>query len=531
VNGAWVRRSGRATSARVVLCILTFLFVSLSARGAAAGPSRPGPTYLVILVLDGGRPDYFNLAPMPNLRWLQRQGITYSNAFVGQQIANTPPSHATIGTGLFPRRHGVMGFVWTDPRTHLAIRPADTPEVQAGQLESVMAANHVPSIASAVKQQDPHARIVAVSGHKCYAADAMGTAAADYILCALIYHDRWVAQAVGHHQPPPGAVNNSHWDVPIPSPHSGFAPAVEQWQLTTENDWAVRYGLWAFERVHYPRVLMINLPETDVMGHFAGAATDTPRRLMRAFDADLGRILNAYRHAGILGRTTFVVTADHGMSVAQSRLPFSVLDRAIQLAGATKVYIEADTAAVIGIRELGKARAVARAAALLGGPAIDATYYKTLVRGEWFYQPAYLRPDLPLELRRAFLMLANTAAAATGPDVVVDYVPHVTTGDRPTNGYHWLAGHLGPQWDDQHIPLIIAGPQVRHDTFSSYPARLVDIAPTVERLLGLQSGSVDGIVLADAMQHPSRHLTQQQESERKLLDPLLQAIYVRTGSR
>jgi hypothetical protein len=77
----------------------------------------------------------------------------------------------------------------------------------------------------------PKARAVSVSAHKCYAADAMGTASTDYILCALIYHNRWGAQAVGVHRPPPGAINNPRWDVPIPARTSGFGPAVQQWKV------------------------------------------------------------------------------------------------------------------------------------------------------------------------------------------------------------------------------------------------------------------------------------------------------------
>jgi arylsulfatase A-like enzyme len=44
---------------------------------------------------------------------------------------------------------------------------------------------------------------------------------------------------------------------------------------------------------------------------------------------------------------------------------------------------------------------------------------------------------------------------------------------------------------------------VRHDV-SHFPAKLVDVAPTVERLLGLPvPPGVDGVVLADALAQPS----------------------------
>lgn len=484
--------------------------------------------YAVIIVLDGARPDYFQLAPMPHLRWLMQRGTEYTRAFVGQEIANTPPSHATIGTGVFPRRHGVEGFVWTDPRTGQMTRPGDTPAVLTGALEAVMARHHVPSIAQALKERDPRGHVVAVSGHKCYAADAMGTAAADYILCALIYHDRWVAQAIANHRPPPGAINNPHWDVPIPSPSSGFAPAVEQWNLGSENAWTVRYALWAFNRVHYPRVMMINLPETDVTGHFVDSPRPVETDLMKGFDQDLGQIMAAYRRAGILSRTTFLVTADHGMSHVEQRLPFGDLDSAINDAGATKIYIEGDTSAVIGIRELAKAKSVAKNVVSRDAPLIDAVYYKSHSHGRWLYRPAWLDGHLSKTLRDAYLNLVDTTACREGPEVFVVYKPHVTTGDRPVRGYHWVGGHLGPQWDDQHIPLLIAGAGVRHGIRSTFPARLVDIAPTVEALLSLPIGNVDGSVLDDALLHPSRGGAQHQRRVGNWLDPQVKALAQRS---
>ncbi|HZS93319.1 MAG TPA: alkaline phosphatase family protein [Chloroflexota bacterium] len=482
---------------------------------ARATPHKPD-RYAVIIVLDGARPNYFNLVPMPHLRALQRRGTTFTNATVGQLIAITPTSHATIGTGEFPKHHGVMGFWWKDPKTNALTRPTDLGPVNQGALEAVLTDHHVHSLAAAVKKAYPNGRVAALSGHKCYAADAMGTADADYILCAAIYHDRWVATAMGRHQPPPGAVNNHHFDVPIPPPTSGFGPQVQQWRLGQENDWTTRYALWIVHRAR-PRLLMINLPETDVAMHFAGSNMKVAATLMRHFDRELGRLVASYRRAGILSRTDWIITADHGMSVIHQRLPFSVLHAAIKDAGATQVTLEADTAAAISITQNSKARAVAENVFRLGGRAIDAAYYKVHNRSGWSYRPAAIQADIRPAVRREYLALCDTTASASGPDVLAIYAPHVTTGDRTAGPYHWLAGHLGPQWDEQHIPLIIAGPGVRHGT-SGYPARLVDIAPTVETLLGAPIPKVDGHPLASALAHPTRKA---QQEDRRLAPALM----------
>jgi arylsulfatase A-like enzyme len=218
------------------------------------------------------------------------------------------------------------------------------------------------------------------------------------------------------------------------------------------------------------------------------------------------------------------------MSRVHSRLPFSLLDRAITLAHATKVFLEADTGAVIGIREVLKARAVAANAARLAGKSIDAALYRTRSGNGWTYRVASAQKSVPARLLQAYIDLADTSAADDGPDVVLDYAPHVTTGDRPVGRYHWLAGHLGPQWDEQHIPLIIAGAGVRKGTVSRYPARLVDIAPTVERILGLSPAGSDGHVLADSLTRPARGDRAAQRAEEPALASTIAALKQRSGS-
>jgi Type I phosphodiesterase / nucleotide pyrophosphatase len=505
--------------------------VSNSAQsGAPSSPATGGPRYAVVLVLDGARPSYFNLAPMPNLHALMRSGTTYNQAFVGQELANTPPSHATIGTGMFPKHNGIEGFLWENPVTHQIQNPTESWAVEGGQLERVIAEHHVPTLAGRIKAAYPRARIMSVAGHKCYASDAMGTPASDYILCAFIYHNRWVAQAIGSHRPPPGAINNSHWDVKIPPRTAGYAAAVQQWSMGGENRWTTRYALWAFKRVHYPRVLMINLSETDVLGHFT---TDVHviRYLMREFDNLLGQIVTTYRQAGLLSRTDFVITADHGMTPIHSYVPYSLLSQSISLAGATPVYIEHDTAAAIGIVQDSKARAVASNILHLGGKKVDATLYKVFQHHHWQYRVAAAQPDVSPALSLAYRTLANTAAAASGPDILAILAPHVSARQIVVYGYSWKEGHLGPQWDDQHIPLVLSGPGIKHGQVSSYPARLVDIAPTVEYLLGARSTGQDGIVLANAVQHTSAHDLALQRTRAARLVPIVHVLEHRSGYR
>ncbi|HZU11561.1 MAG TPA: alkaline phosphatase family protein [Chloroflexota bacterium] len=517
-------------------CLLLLVLLSVLA-GCAALPSSdaaplaagsPAIRYAVVLVLDGLPGSDLRLVPMPHLRRLMQRGATFTNAFVGQELANTPPGHATIGTGMLPKHHGVEGFLWEDPRTHQAYDPTQNADVIADRLEAVISNHHVPTLAGRLHRRFPHAKVLSVAAHKCYASDAMGTADADYILCALIYHDRWVAQAIPDHRPPPGAINNPHWDVPIPAPTAGFGPAVQQWWMGTENRWTVRYALWAFHRIHYPRVLMMNLSETDVLGHFA-PNQHVMRYLLREADSLIGRIMNAYRRAGLLGRTDFVITADHGMDHIRRFLPYSVITRALAAAHATPVYVEHDTAAAIGLTQDAKAPAVARNIFRFGGPLIDATYYKVETGGHWRYRAAAVQPWISSGVRAAYVRLADTMAADSGPDVYAVYAPGISSRYFLAHGYPWRAGHLGPQWADQHIPLILSGPGVRAGVVSHYPARLVDIAPTVEYLLGVRATGTDGVVLAGVLRHPPPALRAAQRRRADVLVPIVRALKVRSG--
>jgi hypothetical protein len=85
---------------------------------AADGVSLPGiaspatpPRVIVTLVIDGGGWNVLRRWPdaWPNLRRLMREGASYRNAISGSFPAVTASTHATIGTGAFPRTHGITG--------------------------------------------------------------------------------------------------------------------------------------------------------------------------------------------------------------------------------------------------------------------------------------------------------------------------------------------------------------------------------------------------------------------------------------
>ncbi len=73
-------------------------------------PVRREPRLIVVLVWDGGGRNVLDTWPgsWPNLRRMMSHGTSITDATVGSSPSVTPAVHATIGTGAFPRQHGIV---------------------------------------------------------------------------------------------------------------------------------------------------------------------------------------------------------------------------------------------------------------------------------------------------------------------------------------------------------------------------------------------------------------------------------------
>ncbi len=92
--------------------LILFFVVASLVRGQAAvpvsRPQRPIPAveHVLIISIDGLRPDLALLADMPNLRGLLKQGA-YTFWAKTTAVAVTLPSHTSMLTGVAPNKHGV----------------------------------------------------------------------------------------------------------------------------------------------------------------------------------------------------------------------------------------------------------------------------------------------------------------------------------------------------------------------------------------------------------------------------------------
>jgi len=451
-------------------------------------PRQTDPPYLVLIVMDGFRPDYATLAPMRHLRELVHRGASYDSAWVGQMESETPTGHATLATGVYLRKHGVVGFGWRNPATNqFTWMPTDLRLIRAGELTRTVEQGGVQTIADLIHARRPHDIVASMSGEKYYASAAMGVGA-DYVLFGRDGKNGERPVAVGPNMPPA----SSH--VMSVSAADSTADLQDQFSASL----AVQLA-----RTVRPRVLLVNLPGSDIAGHLNGAMRDTADMapVIRGDDWAIGRIVSAYRKLGLLQRTIFVVTPDHRMVANDHIFPIHPMYNNVRAANAPTLAEEFRiTAGSIWLKDPQQAQGVAAAMSARRFPHVDGVLYRTSYDGT-FTAESRTASRLPRTVLQAYLDLANTEAGPSGPQVVLPY-EEATTG-LVLKERKLLGSHGGFSWGVQHIPLVMAGPGIRH-TGSHFPAKLVDVAPTIERLLDLQiPANVDGVVLADALAHPS----------------------------
>ena len=86
-------------------------------RQHTATLSQPTPRqdrYVVILSLDGFRPDYQGRCATPNLDAMDREGL--AGRFRPSYPTLTFPNHYSMATGLYPNNHGLVGNEFWDER-------------------------------------------------------------------------------------------------------------------------------------------------------------------------------------------------------------------------------------------------------------------------------------------------------------------------------------------------------------------------------------------------------------------------------
>ena len=302
---------------------------------AADGIALPGlpsvtppiqPRVIVTLVIDGGGWNVLRTWPdaWPNLKRLMREGATYRNAITGSFPAVTAAAHATIGTGAFPRTHGITGH---------NVRRGDGPVKAWGE------AGHVdpsfllePTLADRWTVQTNDEAWVGELGFQVWHLGMLGRGGRPngelpvgvfwnekggggwtshnpdlYRLPKALPDPTRLGELTAGYTPPP----ESPYDRFISSPKKQvccFPPIVryqgELIQATLDSE--------PIGEDEVTDLLYINFKAPDYAGHVYNMDDPREAEVLAAVDAEIGLLAEQLRVRFGDGRFAFIVTADHG---------------------------------------------------------------------------------------------------------------------------------------------------------------------------------------------------------------------------
>ncbi|MGZ8581928.1 MAG: alkaline phosphatase family protein [Actinomycetota bacterium] len=299
--------------------------------GERAGP----PRLLVTLVWDGAGRNVLDQWPddWPFLSSLIDQGAWFDDAEIGSSPSNTPPTHATIGTGAFPRRHGVIDLYQqidgvidkpqqNGPGTLLLPTLADLYDVAHDNepLVGVVATlgAHTGMVGHGAQWQggDADLAIMREQEDASTGGDEGDSWQLTTGMAPYFEMPEYVNDVPGLEQDLPtldqedGVVDEAWGDYPFDALDDGFqTPARSPYQTRIVEEVIHREGFGADE---VPDLLYVNLKAIDSVGHIFSVNGEEVGQTLRWQDdalEDLVRFLDAEVGEGEWALT---LTADHG---------------------------------------------------------------------------------------------------------------------------------------------------------------------------------------------------------------------------
>ncbi|QNA93927.1 MULTISPECIES: alkaline phosphatase family protein [unclassified Microbacterium] len=399
--------------------------------GGDRGERPPLADHVVLIALDGFDPDYLAGDAMPNLRALATRGAISESTGVMTSITN--PSWSSIATGAWPETHDNAAYFY-DPATGVAV---------AQQRDLA-----VPTIAESIREQGG-----TVLSSQWFIVQNHGTAFGD----------------------PQGLYTQPGGDC---ARRTDDAVAVIEGRPVMSAGAAVQMS-------GVPDLIAVYCDRLDALGHADGKDAPGMPAAVAEVDAQIGRLVQATKDAGIFGRTAFVVTGDHGMETFTQGMRDELLST-ISGAGYQAELLTAgqsprpETDAVIVVGGVGSLHLVGEAA---GDPtaaaAIDAA-----VSAMPHISAVYDEVE-----QQAMHMSAKYGELVIEPD------EGWSLGAAPSDG---VSGVHGVSRTRQTV-LVLAGSGVRPNHVAHAP-RHVDIAPTIAALLGMDApAAAEGRVLTEAI--------------------------------
>jgi predicted AlkP superfamily pyrophosphatase or phosphodiesterase len=537
-------------NAAVALSLAIGLFLVSPSPRAADKPTSIG--LVVLVVVDQMRADYidrYGHTWSAGLKRLLEDGARFSEAAYPYLNTVTCPGHATIGTGRFPARHGIILNEWWDRAAERRRACTDDPKAATLTPSGLLKDGHsgarleAPTLAERIGEQGGRVASLALkprsammmAGKRAASLvawyDDLGTwatsnaytptfpaFAADYILkhpvealrgaswTRLLPTMRYKGFDDGLYERP-----TNGWTANFPhvldSEISGRgARYYRQWQRTPFADaYVADLAIASIDALNLGKsagvdFLGISLSALDAAGHNFGPDSHEVQDVLIRLDKTLGRLL-AHLDARVgRGRYTLALTADHGVAPIPDQSKKDGLD-----AGRLEPEKIAERVNEALVPLLGPGKHVAM---------MNYTdlFFARGVPEELAANPDAIKAAIDTLAAEPGVLRVFTKAALVNSPADSDQVQRAAAlSHHPVNSGdlimvpkpYWIAStdaatHGTMQPYDQRVPVILYGAGVKAGVYKS-PATPADIAPTLARIVGVPFGGTDGRPLIQAL--------------------------------
>jgi hypothetical protein len=280
----------------------------------------PRPKLVIVVVWDGVGRNVLERWPdaWPNLAAMEDGGTSYEGALVGSSPSITPATHSSLGTGAFPRSHGVTAIMYRDKTGDVrgVFRFKDPSDLKlstyADQIDQHF---HNESKVGMLAWKNWH---IGMIGH---GAQMPG---GDHDQIAMIGKDGRITGNPTYYEMPGYLEDFPDLQRHVSQVDRSDGKADDKWmghdllELHDNPAWVqyesdllmelVKKGDYGADEV--PDLLFTNFKMTDIVGHQYNMDSPEEEAVLHAQDAALGRLRDYLDRA--VGNYTIIVTADHG---------------------------------------------------------------------------------------------------------------------------------------------------------------------------------------------------------------------------
>ncbi|HWI80445.1 alkaline phosphatase family protein [Ramlibacter sp.] len=531
----------------VLLRLAGAIALSSVLAGCAVAPSAPARPKLVVFLAVDGLPQRQvlayrdQLAPDGFARFLDR-GAWFAEAHYGHAVTATAPGHATMLTGAYPHRTGIINNEWRDAATGAAVyNTGDTSASYIGHktrpLDGTSPRNlKVETVGDVLRRVDARSKVIAISGKDRGAILPGGKSGVAYMYMSetgqfasttyyMQEHPAWVKAF--HAARPADRFFKTEWrpllpeaayarsmpdNQPMYGPKGGKLPMMMGAPADDKPGLAYYSGLLAspfadtlalefaraaiageqLGRDDAPDILAVSLSGHDYVNHRWSAESRISHdhtlqldRLFQAFFRDLDAMVGPDNYLVVL-------TADHGFMPAPEYSQAQGQAAGRLSAGTMLARVNAELERRFGAPKLAPFISASTALVLdrkaIAEKQLNFDEVAEAARASLLAEPAiaaaYTRRELASGSRAGapfFGQMRNTWHQEVSGDVQFALKPLWMT----TSSSNYLTTHGSPHPYDTHVPILVYGPRWVKPGRIDTRVEVADIAPTIARVLGV----------------------------------------------